>query len=93
MTVVNKCLMGSFVVVSVIGALAATAFADPPAAPGDRCAPQIADNAAAAGVCTPVCERAGLRFAGNWSNVATHPPVAQCIATNAGRAVCGCAAP
>lgn len=92
MTVVNKCLMGSFVVVSVLGALAATAFADPPSAPGDRCAPQIADNAAAAGVCTPVCERAGLRFAGNWSNVATHPPVAQCIASHQGEAVCGCVA-
>ncbi len=61
--------------------------------PGDRCAPQIASNAAAAGVCTPVCARVGLRFAGNWSNVRTHPPVAQCIATIAGRAVCGCAAP
>ena len=35
----------------------------------------------------------GLRFAGNWSNVRTHPPVAQCIATRAGQAVCGCAAP
>ncbi len=44
MTVVNKCLMGSFVVVSVLGALAATAFADPPSAPGDRCAPQTNRN-------------------------------------------------
>jgi|GEM_PF-3726578 len=92
MTVVNKRLMGSFVVVSVLGALSATAFADPPPVPGDRCAPQIADNAAAAGVCTPICATAGLRFAGNWSNVATHPPVAQCIASHRGEAVCGCAA-
>lgn len=61
--------------------------------PGDCCAPQIASDAAVAGRCTPFCARAGLRFAGNWSNVRTHPPVAQCIATNAGRAVCGCAAP
>lgn len=61
-------------------------------ADGDRCSPQIADDAAAAGVCGPVCEKDGLVFAGNWSNVTTHPPVKTCIDKGAGQAVCGCTA-
>jgi len=60
------------------------------ASDGDRCSPQIANNAAAAGVCRPVCAGFGMAFAGNWSNVPNHPPVASCIAANAGLAVCGC---
>jgi hypothetical protein len=88
---IAKVLTGSFLGLMAAGAVLSTAHADPPA-PGDHCAPQIANNAAAAGVCGPVCERAGMRFAGNWSNDRTHPPVAQCIARHQGQAVCGCAA-
>jgi hypothetical protein len=60
--------------------------------PGDNCAPAIANNASAAGVCDKLCADKGLKFAGNWSNDATHPPVAACIAKKSGSAVCGCAA-
>ena len=74
-----------------IGTFATTASADS-ATPGDRCAPQIANNAAAAGVCGPVCEKAGLKFAGNWSNASNHPPVQACKAKGEGQSVCGCAA-
>src|SRR5262245_6543028 len=74
-----------------VGAFASPAKADS-GTPGDRCAPQIANNAAAAGVCQPVCERAGLTFGGNWSNEVNHPPVKSCIAKREGQAVCGCAA-
>ena len=59
-------------------------------AAGDRCSPQIANNAAAAGVCTPVCGKYGMVFAGNWSNVPSHPPVKACIDNGQGQAVCGC---
>ncbi|WP_148212899.1 Nif11-like leader peptide family natural product precursor [Citrifermentans bemidjiense] len=61
-------------------------------AEGDRCSPQIANNAAAASVCGPVCEKYGLVFAGNWSNDPHHPPVKACIDKGEGEAVCGCAA-
>jgi hypothetical protein len=74
-----------------IGTFATTASADS-ATPGDRCAPQIANNAAAAGVCGPVCDKAGLKFAGNWSNASNHPPVQACKAKGEGQSVCGCAA-
>ena len=92
METIKKLLVGSFAVVSVLGALHATAFAVPPGQPGDQCSPQIANNAAAAGVCGPVCTSLGLRFAGNWSNDVNHGPVATCIARRTGQAVCGCAA-
>ena len=68
------------------------ATAAPKAKPGDQCAPQIANNAAAAGVCGPVCEGMGLRFAGNWSNDRNHPPVVACAQGNKGQSVCGCGA-
>lgn len=71
----------------------ACAAAPPPSnRPGDRCSPQIANNAAAASVCGPVCERQGLVFAGNWSNDRRHPPVKTCIDKREGSAVCGCSA-
>ncbi len=92
MTIRKPLLSSVFAALAAVGSLATVAFADPPPVPGDRCSPQIANNAAAAGVCGPVCQRAGLRFAGNWSNVRTHPPVAACIARREGQAVCGCAA-
>ena len=60
--------------------------------PGDVCAPVIGNNAGAAGVCGPVCEKAGLVFGGNWSNDANHPPVKACAAAHTGSSVCGCAA-
>lgn len=59
-------------------------------ADGDRCSPQIANNAAAASVCNPVCQEYGMVFAGNWSNDPSHPPVKACIDKGEGQAVCGC---
>ncbi len=75
-----------------LATIASTAAAQPKAVPGDRCSPSIANNAAAASVCTPVCEKAGLTFGGNWSNDANHPPVKACMAKSEGVSVCGCAA-
>lgn len=68
------------------------AFASYPAcsADGNRCSPQIANNAAAPYVCNPVCQEYGMVFAGNWSNVPSHPPVKACIDKGEGKAVCGC---
>ena len=79
--------------VQVAGAGTPPAPQAPPAPkPGDVCAPQIPNNAGAAAVCTPVCDKAGLKFGGNWSNDRNHPPVASCIRENKGQSVCGCAA-
>jgi len=67
--------------------------APPPTPPGDVCSPLIFNNATAASVCRPVCASVGLAFGGNWSNVATYPPVAQCINSGKGQSVCGCVLP
>ena len=55
--------------------------------PGDKCSGAIANNGAAASVCNPVCSKAGLKFAGNWS--CDNSAARGC---GAGKCVCGCAA-
>lgn len=75
------------------GSIAIPPVAPPAVPPGDVCSPLIFDNSYAASVCNPVCASVGLTFAGNWSNVPSHPPVAQCIQYGRGQSVCGCRQP
>ncbi|MBV9495974.1 MAG: Nif11-like leader peptide family natural product precursor [Acidobacteria bacterium] len=66
--------------------LAPTSFA----ARNDRCSPPIANQGAAPSVCSAVCAKYGMIFAGNWSDDSGDPAVKSCLASGAGSAVCGC---
>ena len=86
-SIVSSLFIGGWLVV-----WGANSAAETSATPGDRCAGMIQNNTAAAGVCEPICEKAGLVFGGNWSNDPHHPPVKECVAKKQGSSVCGCAA-
>jgi hypothetical protein len=55
---------------------------------GDNCAAAIASGAAAPAVCSGVCSKQNLKFAGNWS--CDNAAAKACSAKGAGSCVCGC---